>query len=178
MNDTLFCIAGPSGVGKTTVVDLLEKEGYKVISSYTDRPMRYPNETGHHFLTAAEFDRLPPLVAYTEYSGHRYGTTQQQIDENDLYVIDIEGIRTLKNSYRGEKKIKVIALTADDNILRARMFARGDSELAVTQRRTFDEKAFADITKVADYIIDCGCRSAVEVAEVCGTIMRNKEKGD
>ena len=68
----IYLIAGPSGVGKTTVAqELCKQYGYKEVVSYTDRAPRYPGETGHVFLLPEEFNRLPKLCAYTEFAGHR-----------------------------------------------------------------------------------------------------------
>ena len=77
----IYLFVGPSGVGKTTIVEKLSRDyGFSVVSSYTDRPMRYDGETGHVFLTKEEFDALPELCAYTEFNGHRYGVTSDMVD--------------------------------------------------------------------------------------------------
>jgi len=48
----IICIVGESGSGKTTIAEYIEREhGIKMMESYTDRPMRYPGETGHTFVT-------------------------------------------------------------------------------------------------------------------------------
>ena len=88
----IYCFVGPSGSGKSTIVEMLEQRGYTAVSSYTDRPPRYPGEKGHVFLTPAEFDKLGELCAYTEFCGHRYGVTADQIRDNDLYIIDVDGV--------------------------------------------------------------------------------------
>ena len=52
----IICIVGESGSGKTTIAEYIEREhGIKMMESYTDRPMRYPGETGHTFVTKEEF---------------------------------------------------------------------------------------------------------------------------
>lgn len=140
----IYCIVGPSGVGKTTVVEYLEQNyNLKTISSYTDRPKRRDDETGHIFVTPEQFDHLGKLVAYTEYNGFRYGVTPDFIDSHDLYVIDPPGVRMLKEKYRGRKGIKIIGLTADTETLRYRMWKRGDSPEAINKRIATDAQWFS-----------------------------------
>lgn len=140
----IYCIQGPSGVGKSTVTEYLCKVyGYSAVCSNTDRPPRYPGEEGHVFLTPEEFDRLPPLVAYTEYCGHRYGVPAEDIDKNDIYVIDPPGIVELKQKYHGKKGIVVIELTASIEELRSRMKKRGDSEEKIQERLANDYSWFS-----------------------------------
>ena len=59
MKDKIICIVGRSGSGKTTAAEYLEElYGLKSIQSYTTRPKRKPNETGHTFVTEDEFDKI------------------------------------------------------------------------------------------------------------------------
>ena len=107
----IYCIVGPSGSGKTTIAKRLELDyGLKSVASYTTRPPRYPDEEGHIFVNNEVFDGLEELCAFTEYNGYRYGVTPNMIDENDIYVIDPYGLRTLLDYYNGEKGIKSIRL--------------------------------------------------------------------
>ena len=53
----IYLIVGKSGSGKTTLVNELRKYGYTSVESYTTRPKRFKNETGHTFITEEEFDR-------------------------------------------------------------------------------------------------------------------------
>ena len=63
-----YLIVGQSGSGKTTIVNTLEeKYGLKSIQSYTTRPKRSENETGHTFISDEEYDKLENIVACTDY---------------------------------------------------------------------------------------------------------------
>lgn len=139
----IYLIVGPSGVGKTTLVNALEEEfGYKAIESYTDRPQRYPDEKGHIFLSREEFDNLGKLVAYTEYNGNRYGVTSEIVDSHDLYVIDPYGVQFFLDNYKGKKGVVVFGLTADAEDLIERMQSRGDSDEKILARLKTDKTAF------------------------------------
>lgn len=144
----IYLIVGPSGVGKTTLVEKLAHEhDLKQVESYTTRTPRYPGETGHIFVSDGVFDELGEMVAYTEYNGYRYGVTSDIVDTHDLYVIDPFGVEYMLERYKGLKGVVVIWLTAELDEIRQRMGARGDSEEQVEKRLAIDAKAF-DRSKV------------------------------
>lgn len=112
--NNIYLIVGKSGSGKTTITEYLEnKYNLKSVKSYTTRPMRSKNEKGHIFISNQEFDNLKGIVAYTRFNSYRYCSTVEQIESNDLYVIDVDGIKTLKKNYKGNKKIKVIYINCN-----------------------------------------------------------------
>ena len=141
MTKQLYLFVGKSGSGKTTVAEWLESEhGYKSVQSYTTRPKRHENETGHIFISDEEFDKLENLAAYTEYNGHRYCTTSSQLDEYDIYVIDVDGVETLLNYYTNvERTIHVIYFDSTVRTRIDRMIDRGDSDTKIVSRLHNDE---------------------------------------
>ena len=151
----IFMIEGPSGVGKTTLVNELAKRyGLKVVQSYTTRPKRTPDETGHTFVSDDEFDKLENLVAYTEFAGHRYGVPQSMIEENDLYVIDPAGVRFFRSHYTGSKTPIVIYLHKNEKDLMKQMQQRGDSDYEIAKRLSHDVIAFFGASAEADYFLE------------------------
>lgn len=151
----IYCIVGVSGSGKTTLAELLEgKYGLKTVQSYTTRPQRYEGETGHIFVTKEEFDALGEMCAYTNFAGNEYGVTADLVDACDTYVIDVAGVKYLKEKYHGEKSIRTIALRCSEAVVRNRMAARGDSEEKINERIEHDFFAFMDIGDVADVNFD------------------------
>jgi len=104
-----FVVTGPSGAGKTSVIHRvmndLPKLSFSV--SHTTRPRRSSETEGrdYFFVSDDEFERLVREGAFVErtvYSGHRYGTTRRQLDEefargNDVILnVEIEGAASLR----------------------------------------------------------------------------------
>ena len=86
MSKPLFCILGASASGKSTLVQILEKEfNMKQIPSYTTRPPRFKGEEGHTFVSEKEFKAL--LNRLSRIEGQVRGV--RSMLENDAYCIDI-----------------------------------------------------------------------------------------
>ena len=175
----IYLIVGPSGVGKTTLVERLAKEhGLKQVESYTTRQPRYPGETSHIFVSDEEFDALGEMVAYTEYNGFRYGVTSDIIDSHDLYVIDPFGVDYMLARYRGCKGVVVIWLVAEPDEIRRRMRARGDTDEMIAKRLAVDAQAF-DLSKT-NFEIDLMIHAdgIQETANAVWEYIRFREKSD
>lgn len=141
MNKPLFLFVGKSASGKTTVADMLAKDGYTQIASYTTRAPRYDGEIGHTFVTDEEYDKLENIMASTLYNGHRYCTTLEQVQKADLYVVDIPGVETLLQNYsKLNREIYVLYFSVDVYNRIHRMMDRGDSDTQIIGRLLTDEK--------------------------------------
>ena len=140
MNNPLFLFVGKSASGKTTAAEILEsKYNLKTLQSYTTRPKRYENETGHTFISDEEFGNLKNIIAYNEYNGYKYCATKDQIDKTSIYVIDVPGVKTLLQNYNSDRKIIVFYFDASIRTRIDRMVDRHDSDMAIVSRIYNDE---------------------------------------
>ncbi len=164
MNNFIILLFGESGSGKTTVAEKMETLfGWHSVQSYTDRAMRFPDEKGHVFVTDERFDMIPKdkMVAYTEFDGHRYCATVDQIEDNELYVIDPKGIKEFGKRYTGNKVCIPVYLCASEDLRRERMLKRGDKLEAVEKRIEHDKEAFKDAGVIAKIRIEVERRKSL-----------------
>lgn len=140
MNKPLFLFVGKSASGKTTIADMLSKDGYSQVYSYTTRPQRYEGEIGHTFISNEEYNKLENIVASTLYNGHNYCTTLDQVQKADIYVIDIPGVETLMRNYNKlNRSVCVIYFYTDVYTRIQRMKKRHDDDSQIIKRLINDE---------------------------------------
>ena len=114
----IICIVGESGSGKITIAEYIAREhGIKMMESYTDRPMRYPGETGHTFVTKEEFDTFShdDMIAYTEFGGYRYCCLKKDVLDYNTYVIDERGLLYLREHFSDLYEIRCMRVYASSN---------------------------------------------------------------
>ena len=110
MDRYAIIIAGPSGVGKTTVADrLIEELGTLEMSrSATTRPIRYDGRENEYiylgreeFLSAIE---AGDMAEHAEYGGCLYGTRKSELErilslgKQPILVLEYNGVLSLKQS--------------------------------------------------------------------------------
>lgn len=142
MNKPLFLFVGRSASGKTTIANMLaEKHGYKQVESYTTRKPRFENEPGHVFVSEEDFKSLGDLAAYTLYNGNHYGTTFEQLNECDIYVIDVPGLKSLLTKLKDDDRL-ICVFYFDASVYNRilRMLDRNDSDTMIISRLLEDEK--------------------------------------
>lgn len=142
MNDPLYLFVGRSSCGKTTIANVLEdKFGYKQVYSYCTREPRFEGEPGHIFVSEEEFNDLGELAAYTFYNGNHYGTTLEQLNKCNIYVVDIPGVESLlKKLVNDTRPICIFYFDASVYNRILRMIERGDSDSMILARLLEDEK--------------------------------------
>lgn len=152
----LLCLIGRTASGKDTLARMLcERVGLKQIISYTTRPRR-TNEGGTHiFISDAEYDELEQsgqIAAFTQIGEYRYCCTVSQLYENDIYVIDPEGMRHLMNLNLPNLRFVTIYINVPYDIRRERALkSRGDDRLVFMRRENAERNQFNKMLRSADF---------------------------
>lgn len=139
-NHKLFCIMGESASGKDTLTNRLCNEtGIKQIISYTTRPHRNGEGDTHIFVDDAVYESMKDnIAAYTEINGFKYWTTTDQLYNNDVYIIDPNGLKTLEDLGLNNIDLCSIYINVPFDMRMYRAMNRGD-EFSTFLARTTDE---------------------------------------
>ena len=177
MAKNLYCIVGESGSGKTTIANELEEMfGLKQIQSYTTRPKRSNDETGHTFITPEQFKELKNICAYANYNGYDYCATAEQIENNCIYVVNPAGIEQLKNNYKGNKKIYTIYISCRLADRYNRMTARGNTYDEALKRVINDADEFNGYKNNCDFVVrNDNCDDFSNVIDMIAEFINEKE---
>lgn len=166
---TKFLIIGRTSVGKSTIAGALcRKLGLKQVKSYTTRPPRNEAEekgiSDHIFISDEQFDRIPEeeTAAYTKIGDVRYCTTFSVLDECDVYVIDPEGVRGLKEKSAGRYILKEIYITAPAGEAAKRFAARGKGD--------YSGRAASEDSQFNAYEQAAGWDKKIVNADICESI--------
>ena len=158
MLKNIYLICGKSGSGKTTVVNkLADKYGYQILKSYTTRKARHHNDNDHIYAAISDYMSAREnnvIIASTIFDHNYYWATKLQLASCDLYIIDKNGIESLKRKYMGDRKIIVIYIEVNTEERIKRMKLRGDRSADIWERIKHDEEVFADIELISDLIVD------------------------
>ena len=173
-NDGIMVIlSSPSGAGKTTLVNLLSKEGdFKISISHTTRQPR-PNEIpdkDYYFVNNDEFKRLIKNQEFLEYAkvfNNYYGTTRTPVIEklnkkqNVLFDIDWQGADQIKNKNLDYKLITFFILPPSKEVLFERLSNRDMKDKLIVEERMkqFDRDVLHwinyDYVVINDNLQDC-----------------------
>lgn len=143
----LFIITGPSGTGKTSLIDALREQfpSLNRVVTHTTRPMRDGEVSGvdYHFVSDELFGKMlknDEFVEHAKVYGLNYGTSKSSIDAaceegaSAIISIDVQGAKSLKAIYP-DRAISVFILPPSIEILRKRLSARGTDDSAVVEKR-------------------------------------------
>ncbi|MGZ5444679.1 MAG: guanylate kinase [Thermoanaerobaculia bacterium] len=180
---TLFIVSGPSGAGKTTLIQRVRQhlsalgiELYFSVSHTTRRPRtgEIPG-VSYHYVEAAEFQAMVERGEFLEYAhvhAHRYGTSRAEVVERLRAGLDV----ILDIDYQGAKQINhdpelkprslsVFIFPPSLETLKVRLRDRGlntDDEIHLRLRKAIDE--IDEGKDFYDYII---INDNLEVAAEC-----------
>ena len=164
----LLILAGPAGVGKSTLCDRLVTEvpGFERAITATTRPPR-PNEVDgrdYHFLSEPEFDARLAANDFLEWAWvhrkYRYGTLKSavldRLPHSSLVMnIDVQGVRSIRTAAQAipllkERLVTIFVAPDSLDVLRERLQGRGavtpeelerrmhSAELELAERNSYD----------------------------------------
>jgi len=153
-------LSGPSGVGKDTVIEAIEKSGFPIhkIVTATTRTIRVGEVHGrdYHFLSTDEFQRWreeEKFLEWAEIYGRFYGTPKAEVQNAlargsvVLLKIDVQGAAQIRKSIPNAVYIFLGPENADELI--RRLERRGTESDAQFQRRI--EHARWELQQAKDY---------------------------
>lgn len=155
-----YLVVGGSGSGKDTIVNnLCIKYGFNKVASYTTRPKR-ANEykqkiPSHTFVSKEMFDNIcktKNVIAYTEYSGHEYCATMEQLKFADFYIVDKNGLDMFARKQVIDN-YKVVCIYVPRDVREKRMMGRGDSYSEIQSRLDYEDNILKQVEVMADYIV-------------------------
>ena len=190
MSSQLYVISGPSGVGKSTIIQLLTNRlsglGYSI--SHTSREPRNNEKDGvhYHFVDRDTFLKMIDDDAFVEYArvyqdyyGTSYAGLKSQMDEGFDVVMDLDsqGAMNVKKAFKDTTLVYILPPSLEE--LEKRLKGRGtDNEESIRERSKKAVRELMDALSY-DYIIfnDLLERAAAEaeaiiVSERCRTVNR------
>ena len=154
----IIIFSGPSGVGKSTIINELMKEKELYFSiSHTTREKRHNEIEGqdYFFVSTNEFKDLISedfFIEYEKYGTDYYGTGKNQLKkENSVIVLDVEvnGATTL---LRNNKNFVGIFIDIENEELIKRLKERGHDNIFIKNRMALANEQRSKINDF-DYIV-------------------------
>lgn len=157
---TLFIVSGPSGAGKTTLINRVRAQvGPLSITlyfsvSHTTRAPRAGEVQGvnYHYVTRETFDSMIAAGEFLEWADvhrHRYGTSRQEVvdrlnrGEDVILDIDYQGAKQIaQDRDLSERSLNVFIFPPSFDALEKRLRERGlntDSEIEIRLQKAIDE---------------------------------------
>jgi guanylate kinase len=163
-NGRLTVISGPSGVGKSTIVDaIIETTPSEFSVSATTRAPRTGEVEGvdYFFVDRDTFRtkiRKGEVLEWTEYGGNLYGTLCSSVHpilesgRNVLLDIENEGAKQIRAHF--PEALLIFVAPPDIDTLRARLTGRGDTpEADMALRLSAAQQQISEAPGVYDHVV-------------------------
>lgn len=171
----LIILTGKTASGKDTVMaKLLSKSpSFRRVITTTSRPLRNgeQNQVDYYFITEADFrSRIETgdFIEYVTYAGNLYGTTKEEITKhlNEDLIWRIDPSRAgqirqfIKDAFDQDlaakllKRVLVIYLTVDDQVILKRLTSRGVPQEEIDRRMQEDREFWQKYKDKYDFVIE------------------------
>lgn len=182
----LIVVAGPSGVGKSTLVDSLMRTSALPLRravTATTRPARPGEVTGvdYHYWTTDDFTQAIEAGRMLEHAcvhgTHFYGTPRLEVEPHRaaglavLLVIDVQGAENVRRMMPGEH-VSVFVLPPGDAELEARLRRRGSETEERIQRRL--QTARDELARAGEFDFHVVNAEIAEATAALETIVRGE----
>jgi len=149
---TVILLVGQSSSGKDSIASLLEKDGYRILKSYTTRPRRIGEENTHIFIKPEDvYQYKNDFVAYTKIGDYEYFSTKQQLFDSQIYIIDPVGIKYLKSKIKNIKFVVIyINVDTKERFKRAKEI-RKDNVKEIIKRFKAEKQQFDEFKINAEF---------------------------
>jgi len=146
MNQKMFVVCGPSGVGKGTIIkNVIENTELNLAlsKSITTRPPRLGDDLeGKYIFVSEEVFKImvssSDIIEWNKYQGHCYGTSRAEIElihtlgNHAIKDVDVNGHRNLRNKL---DNILSIFIAAPISEIEKRLHIRGSNTLQEIKSR-------------------------------------------
>jgi guanylate kinase len=153
---TLLCITGKTASGKDFLVNqLCTRRGLKQLISYTTRERRVDEGDTHIFISDEEYNTLETsgrIAAFTKIGKYRYCCTIDQLYNNDLYIVDYEGLQNLRKLNLPNLRLVTVLINTPDDVREERALKqRKDDKTTFRARSLAERDQFREMLRKADF---------------------------
>lgn len=148
-------LVGKAASGKDHARKVLEDLGYIYAVTFTSRPPRVGEVDGkdYMFISKEEFEKRISedfFYEYVPFNGWYYGTSNDQINTNNLFIMTPSGLSKMKDEDRDQSYVILFDIPME--IRRERLEKRNDAD-TVDRRIAADERDFSEF-KNYNYLIN------------------------
>jgi len=125
-----FIICGRTASGKSLFADILKhKYNMTVAESYTTRPKRNDDETGHIFINDIN-SVTEKRLCETEYNGFSYFITPEIVEHSDIFILDPKGMSELVAAFPNQPFRIIYMHNSDEQTRKTDFINRLDTDIA------------------------------------------------
>ena len=152
----LLCVMGRTASGKDSLVNkLCERTGLKQIISYTTRERRQNEGDTHIFVTDDDYEQMQSegrVAAFTQIGEYKYWSTIDQLYENDIYIIDYDGLKFLRELNLPDIHLVSVFVNVPDDIREERALTKRKDNKTKFRTRDYAERGqFREMAKNLDF---------------------------